>query len=107
MIILDTDFLIDLTKGKTEAVKKLEGIANEALAIASISLTELYYGAFKQKQHLEEEKFSDYEILAFKRQEACLAARIRVGLEKGAGRIGIVDEMIAATAIAQNARVLT
>lgn len=108
MMILDTDFLIDLTKGNQKAVEKLNSIANETLAISTISLTELYYGIIKQSKDMEDaQKFENYFILPFGLMEARIASELRVQLEKNGGRIGAMDEMIAATAIANGATLLT
>ena len=108
MILLDSDFLIDLFNQRPKAVKKFRQIENQPFAVSSITLLELEYGAQKQNRIFETDEFATaYRVLAFSGPEAKEAARIRVQLEKNGGRIGPEDEMIAATAIIYDAKLLT
>jgi len=108
LILLDTDFLIEFLKGASESIEKHKVIQNEEIAISSISVLELQYGELKRDGKFQEEQFfENYLILSFAEQEAKQAAIIRVQLEKQGNRIGLQDEMIAATALTNNAKLLT
>jgi len=56
MILLDTNVLIEILKGNKETIKKVEAF-NVTLAVSSISLMELYYGALNQAELRKLEKF--------------------------------------------------
>ena len=59
MILCDTDVIIEILKGNEKIIKTIESIGLENIAISSITVMELYFGALnkneldKIKKHLK------------------------------------------------------
>ena len=50
MILCDTDVIIEILKGNEKIIKTIESIGLENIAISSITVMELYFGALKKKE---------------------------------------------------------
>ena len=63
MICLDTCFVIDLLKGKREAIEALTKYSvNDRVVTTEITVFEVFYGIYMKKQISEKEKFSAKEF---------------------------------------------
>lgn len=112
MYVLDTNTLIYYFKGMGNVgAKFLEHAPNE-IAVPSIVIYEIEVGiakvSYKKKRRTLLNDFtSSIEVLPFGSEEASAAARIRAGLEKRGMPIGPYDTLIAGTALANNATLVT
>lgn len=103
MACLDTSFLVDILRGRPEAVKILEELdrSKEMLSIAAPSVMELWLGAMLAKVPAAEkakvgELVESLDILPFDLNSAKEAAEIEAGLILKGLSIGAEDIMIAA-----------
>jgi len=104
--LLDTDTCIAILRGQEKAIRKIESLRPDQIAISSITRYELTYGALRlglkrQKTELTKiEKFLELlHELPFQKSTAQIAARIRRELEGEGLPIGPMDLQIAATAL--------
>lgn len=82
------------------------------IGISSVSLYELFYGAYKSqftdKNHAAVQKFIEpLELLEFDEKAADYAGKIRAELESKGRMIGQLDLLIAAQALSRNLIVVT
>ena len=111
--ILDTDICIYIIKKKPEQVlKKLAKLASTDIAISTVTLSELIYGAEKS-QHKEKnlEALTGFlvpiDILPWDDSAAKKAGEIRAVLEKSGKVIGPYDLQIAGQALSLNLTLVT
>ncbi|MEE8403456.1 MAG: PIN domain-containing protein [Candidatus Hydrothermarchaeaceae archaeon] len=112
MAVLETDFLIDLLKGRDYAVLKAKSLdaSGESKYVTPVSATELLEGA-----HYTGEKYltaalgllSSVEILDFDLDACDTAGEIGATLAKEGKQIGIADTMIAGIVKRHKKRLLT
>lgn len=109
--ILDTDISSYLIKGDHETVTKKFSELYDSCAISSITAAELQYGAKKRnnKQLTQKVKaFCDLvEIIPWDEDAAKAYAKLRVELETSGTPIGNMDMLIAASALARKAVLVT
>ena len=108
-MILDASFLIDLIGDDPGAVAKLEEIADRHLRVPTLAYTEVAIGIDPMTTPGErfESVMADLSLLAFGPEEARRAVDIRRTLIEDGEPIGAVDAMIAGTALAHDAAVVT
>lgn len=108
--LLDTNAVIALLNKNQTFIEQLKRYRPSDFAVSSIVMFELYYGAHKSQKVLENlnklQKLLFIE-LAFDRQAAQIAGKIRADLTKLGTPIGAYDVMIAAQAIAHNLTLIT
>jgi len=111
--LLDTDISIYLLrKTSLNVIKRFGQLTPGDIAISTITIAELYYGAEKS-EHLQQnltaiENFiSPLVILHFDKTAARHYGRIRKHLEASGKLIGSMDMQIAAVALAANLIVVT
>jgi tRNA(fMet)-specific endonuclease VapC len=111
--ILDTDICIYIIKKKPEQVlKKLAKLASTDIAISTVTLSELIYGAEKS-QHKEKnlEALTGFlvpiDILPWDESAAKSTGEIRAVLEKSGKVIGPYDLQIAGQALSLNLTLVT
>jgi len=108
MWVLDTNTLIYFFKGEGRVAETLFARRPADIGIPSIVLYELQVGIArssspeKRKEQLAE-LTSVVQVLPFQQQEAGAAADIRAALEKQGTPIGPYDTLIAGTALAHGA----
>ena len=112
MFVLDTNILIYFFKGMGRVASNLLSVPPGEIGIPSIVLYELRTGIAKSinpKERLLQltEIASLAEILPFGEKEAEHSAEIRADLEKRGMPIDPYDMLIAGTALAQNAVLVT
>ena len=109
--ILDTDISSYLIRGDHETVTKKFSELYDSCAISSITAAELQYGAKKRnnKQLTQKVKaFCDLvEIVPWDEDAAKAYAKLRVELETSGTPIGNMDMLIAASALARKAVLVT
>lgn len=112
MYVLDTNTLIYFFKGMGKVAERLLGTPPKEIGIPSIVVYELEVGIAKSTSPEKRTKqlsdlLSLINILPFGLPEARSASQIRVDLEKRGQPIGRYDILIAATALANNAVLIT
>ena len=112
MYALDTNTIIHYLKGKGNVSEKLLATPKSKIALPSIVAFELYYGALRsinpqKRQEQLHTLLNNIKILSFNERSAIEAAKIRYGLEKQGETIGPMDVLIAATALINNATLVT
>lgn len=112
MFVIDTNTLIYFFKGMGNVSLNLLQTPPKDIAIPSIVVFELQVGIAKstspqKRQEQLAEFISAVAVLPFGLQEAKRAAQIRVDLEKSGTPIGPYDILIAATAAANQATLVT
>jgi len=110
--VLDTNTLIYFFRGKGNVARELLQRPPSAIAIPSVVLFELEVGiakssAPKKRQRQLEQLLAVVQVLPFSVREARVAAGIRVRLEAEGFPIGPHDTLIAATAKASGATLVT
>jgi len=111
--LLDTDISIYLLKKTSpKAIREFEKLAPGDVAISTITVSELYYGAEKSKQvqrNLDaiENFISPLVILNFDKTAAVHYGRVRKHLELTGKIIGQMDMQIASVGLASNLIVVT
>jgi len=110
--VLDTNTLIYFFKGMGNVSGRLLEKAPNEIAIPSIVLFELEVGIGKsgnsKKRRMQLNAFlSLVKVLPFGREEARYASEIRIKLERKGLPIGPYDVLIAATALAAKATLVT
>ena len=112
MYLLDTNTVIYFFKGMGGVAQKVLSLLPSEIAIPTIVLFELEVGIAKSNSPAARTKqlqglTSVVKVIPFTRKEATAAARIRANLElRGAG-IGPYDTLIAGTALANAAILVT
>jgi len=108
MWVLDTNTLIYFFKGEGKVAERLLGKRPADIGIPTIVLYELEVGIAKSsspEKRTEQlaELTSVVQVLSFQQQEARVAADTRAVLEKQGTPIGPYDTLIAGTALAHGA----
>ena len=104
LYMLDTDICIyTIKKRPARLIEKVQTLDPKDLAISSITMAELQFGAEKstksQESHEALDKFvAPFQILRFDEQAALHYGKIRAFLEKSGTPIGAMDLLIAAHA---------
>lgn len=112
MYVLDTNTISYFFRGEGHVGERLSTIPPAEVAIPAIVLFEIEAGiarspqATKRRTQLDE-AVTTIEILPFGRREARSAARIRAELEAAGKMIGPYDILIAGTAAAHGATLIT
>jgi tRNA(fMet)-specific endonuclease VapC len=112
MYALDTNTLIYFFKGMGHVAEKLLATAPRDIAIPAVVLFELEVGIAKSRAPRKRREQLDslvnlIHVLPFGKDEASAAARIRAQLEKRGLPIGPLDNLIAGTALAHRATLVT
>lgn len=111
--LLDTCILIEVLHGNDGVIKKLQEVGTKNCAISTISVHELYYGAYRlslEKRDLELNRIQKL-ITRFKNIDLSPAphtfASVRVALEKAGTRIDDFDILIGSSAIDADCTLVT
>jgi tRNA(fMet)-specific endonuclease VapC len=111
--LLDTNICIyALNRRPPEVLEKLRSVSRSMVSVSVITVLELRQGAEKsrdpERAHQKLDFFlSSIRALPFEEDAAFIAARIRAGLERQGRRIGDLDSLIAAQALAQDLILVT
>lgn len=112
MYVIDTNTLIYFFKGRESVSRKLLSIPPKEIGIPSVVVYELEVGIAKSKAPRKrlkqlEEMLSIITVLPFTVKEARSSAMIRAQLERKGLPIGPIDMLIAGTALAHQAILVT
>ena len=106
MNLLDTNVLIEILKGNEKTIEQVKGL-NGALCVSSISVMELYYGAFNKTEIKQIDKFvSLFEIIHISEPISSEATTLVKTYAKS-HNLDIPDSLIAATALLNKHSLLT
>ena len=111
--MLDTNICIYIIKNKPLNVRKrFEGYSFGEIAISSITVSELYYGAYKSAK--KEQNLSSlnnflypFNIIEFDMECALAYGKIRAELENKGQIIGSMDMLIASCSLAKDFTLIT
>ena len=112
MYVLDTNTLIYYFKGQGQVAQNLVNVPSQEISIPTIVLFELQGGIdkstspAKRTQQLQQ-LLNRVNLVPFDRDAALAAATIRVQLERQGTPIGSLDVLIAGTAMALQATLVT
>lgn len=114
MVCFDTDFIIALLRGQSEAVKKAEELERrkERNTTTPLNAFELYIGAHLSKKSQENLKLvtdflENVDILNFDLLAAEIAGKIGAELERAGRPIGVRDSMVAGIALRYEQKIVT
>lgn len=112
LYVLDTNTLSCFFRGEGRIAERLSTISPSEVAIPTVVLFEIETGIAKSPEAKRrraqlDEAVSTVETLAFGRKEARSAARVRAHLEALGKPIGPYDVLIAGTALANGATLVT
>lgn len=112
MYLLDTNTLIYFFKKQGNAGRHLSNSAPEDIAISLLTIYEIEVGLAKsvdatRRRMQFEQLLSFVQLIPFGRTEARRAAQLRAQLEKQGNPIGPIDTLIAGSALAHNAILVT
>ena len=112
MYVLDTNPLIYYFKGQGQVAQNLANVSAQEISVSTIVLFELQVGIAKstspakRTQQLQQ-LLSRVNVVPFDRVMALTAATIRAQLEQQGMSIGSLDVLIAGTAVALQATLVT
>ncbi len=105
-LLIDTDVLIDYLRDQAESVTYLEGLT-PPLSVSAVTVAELYAGVRDGAERAVLDQFVDsFQVVAVDKEIAIRAGIIRRDFGKSHGT-GLADAIIAATAEAQQANLVT
>ena len=114
MVVLDTDFIIDLMRGDPRAVARMEALLEspDPVGVCTITLMQLYHGVVRARVEDSEVARIDRALqglTAFDltKEIAMAAGRIDGRLARAGVTIDAADVIIGATALQRNEGVLT
>jgi tRNA(fMet)-specific endonuclease VapC len=112
MYLLDTNTLIYYFKGQGQVAQNLKSVSSQEIGISTIVLFELQVGIAKSSSPAKrtqqlQQLLSQVNLVVFDNNAAFAAARIRAQLEQQGMPIGSIDVLIAGTAIALSATLVT
>jgi predicted nucleic acid-binding protein len=105
-LLIDTDVLIDYLRDQAESVSYLESLT-PPLSVSAVTVAELYAGVRDGAERAILDQFIDsFQVVAVDKEIAVRAGIIRRDFGKSHGT-GVADAIIAATAEAQQANLVT
>lgn len=112
MYVLDTNTVLDYFRGRGNVARKLLAVPPSEVAVPAIVAYEVWVGVLGSRdagnRQTQYEKFlATVEVLPFDAGVSRRAAEIRYALERRGEGIGPLDTLIAATAVASNATLVT
>ncbi len=112
MFALDTNTVLDFFRGKGEVARNLLAAPPGEVALPAIVAYEVWVGVLgsqnaKRRQAQYEQFLATVSVLPFDSGVSRRAAEIRHALQQKGERIGPLDTLIAATALANNATLVT
>ncbi len=112
MFVLDTNTLLDYFRGKGKVAANLLAVSPGEVALPAIVAYEVWVGVLgsqnaRRRQAQYEQFLATVEVLPFDSAVGRRAAELRHALERRGEGIGPLDTLIAATALANNATLVT
>lgn len=107
MILCDTNVIIETLKGDEKTIKIMESIGLENIAISSVTVMELYFGALNKRELNKIKKhLKALNIVHFDNDVSELAVNMIESYSKSHG-LQIPDAIIAATALSLEIKLFT
>ncbi|MBW2607147.1 MAG: type II toxin-antitoxin system VapC family toxin [Deltaproteobacteria bacterium] len=107
MILCDTNVIIEILKGNEKTIKIIESIGLENIAISSVTVMELYFGALNKRELSKIKKhLKALNIVHFDNDISELAVSLIESYSKSHG-LQIPDAIIAATALSFEIKLFT
>ena len=107
MILCDTNVIIEIFKGNEKILKRIESIGLDDIAISSITVMELYFGAINKKELNKIKKhLKALNIVHFDNDVSKMAVSMIESYSKSHG-LQIPDAIIAATGLLYEMKLLT
>ena len=107
MILCDTNIIIEILKGNEKTIKIIESIGLENIAISSVTVMELYFGALNKRELSKIKKhLKALNIVHFDNDISELAVSMIESYSKSHG-LQIPDAIIAATALSFEMKLFT
>ncbi len=107
MILCDTNVIIETLKGDDKTIKIIERIGLENIAISSVTVMELYFGAFNKRELNKIKKYlKALNVVHFDNTVSELAVNMIESYSKSHG-LQIPDAIIAATALSLEIKLFT
>ncbi|WP_373537743.1 type II toxin-antitoxin system VapC family toxin [Microcoleus sp.] len=112
MYVLDTNTLIYYFKGQGQVAQNIANVLPQEIVVSAIVIFELQVGIAKSNSPAKrtqqlQQLLSRVNVIAFDRDAAVAAATIRAQLEQQGTPIGPIDVLIAGTAVALQATLVT
>jgi len=114
MPVLDTSFIVDLRRGKNEAIQKLTEMEVQEIPLSTteINVLELYRGAYlsrKTHENLEEIKklLECFQVLKLEESVYEVFASLSASLLSRGKAIGAFDELIASIVLCYDEKIIT
>ncbi|MEG4285938.1 type II toxin-antitoxin system VapC family toxin [Microcoleus sp. A006_D1] len=112
MYVLDTNTLIYYFKGQGQVAQNIANVLPQEIVVSAIVVFELQVGIAKSNSPAKrtqqlQQLLSRVNVIAFDRDAAVAAATIRAQLEQQGTPIGPIDVLIAGTAVALQATLVT
>lgn len=111
--LLDTDICIEIIRGKSsQTLVRLGELSAGSLAISSITLAELLFGAAKSSDPSKNRAavahfIVPFDVLPFENDAANSYGLLRAELERSGTPVGAMDMLFAAQAMAENLVLVT
>ncbi len=112
MFLLDTDTLIFFFRGQGRVAEHLLATAPANVAVGAITVCEIDTGIARSSDPVKRRRqltqlLNVVKVLTFDRAAAARAAEVRVALDRKGQPIGPLDTLIAGTALAHRATLVT
>jgi tRNA(fMet)-specific endonuclease VapC len=112
MFVLDTNTVIDYFRGKGKVAERLLDVSPREIALPAIVAYEVWVGVLgsqnaKRRQSQYEQFLSVIEVVPFDSAISRRSAELRHALERRGESIGPLDTLIAGTALARGAALVT
>ena len=111
MTLLDTNTLIHYLKGHEKVVSLLQDASPREIAVPSVVVYEIEYGTLKivssRRRSIVDQLLAGIDQVPFDGEAALESARIRVDLETRGLSIGLLDLLVAGTAVSRGATLAT
>jgi tRNA(fMet)-specific endonuclease VapC len=111
--LLDSDICIEVMRRRSEPLlRRLRLHASDEIAVSLITEAELWLGGLNSTSPARNEAAAEaflrpFSILPFAREYVLIYGRLRLALERAGSRIGALDMLIAAQAVALGLTVVT
>lgn len=107
LILVDTNIVIEVLKNNLEIVEIVKSIGIENIAVSSITLMELYYGAFNKEEVLKIKQYvKAFETIHIDSKISVKAVGLIEKYARG-HNLNLPDALIAATVIENNLQLFT
>jgi tRNA(fMet)-specific endonuclease VapC len=110
--LVDTTWVIEYLRGNQDIIQRLQTYSPEGLAIAIVSMAELYEGVFRSNNPAGNETIlkdflTGVTVLGIDEEVCIIFGREMARLRQVGMTVGDMDVLIAATALRHNLTVLT